>query len=351
MVVVPSLGTGGGEKIAIDIASHIDRKQIEVLIVSLYGKKETVLDRYANSLGLNIVYLDKKLGFDYRVIGRLRKIYEMFKPNVVHTHLYVVPYVLLSTPRHIKKFHTVHNLAEKEATGLLRIIMRFAYKFWNFNPVAISPLCANSLSKLYKIPFDKIPCILNGINVKQFDLAKKEHSKVRFLNVGRFYPQKNQKLLIDAFAKVHTIVPETELEIVGDGYLRDELEIQVQQLNLTNAVIMKGESDKIACKLCSADVYVMSSDFEGLPVSVLEAMASGLPIVSTAAGGTVDIVTNGVNGLIVDVGNASQLAEAMLNLANDKNLRITMGQKSKERAQYYSIEKCSEEYQRLYIGI
>ena len=350
MVVIPALGTGGGEKIAIDIAANVDKRKIEVLVVSLYEKKDTILDRYAMDLGLNVVYLDKKIGFDAKVIGRLHKVYKEFKPDVIHTHLYVGPYVFFATPRKVKKIHTVHNLAEKEATGLLRTLMLFGYKMWNVVPVAISPLCARTISDLYHIELQTIPCIMNGIDINRFNLKRTVHQKIRFLNVGRFYPQKNQKLLIEAFKRVHSCIEETELELVGDVDLRKKLENQIESLGLSGTVIMNGETDRVDLKLNNADVFVMSSDFEGLPVSVLEAMASGLPIVSTAAGGTVDIVEHEENGLIVDVGNGDQLAEAMIRLAHDKELRITMGKKSRKMAEQYSIEKCSEAYQKLYLN-
>ena len=156
--------------------------------------------------------------------------------------------------------------------------------------------------------------------------------------------------MLNAFKKVHECVRDTELEIVGDGYLRNELEEEIRKLQLSNAVIMNGETDRVDLKLNEADIYVMSSDYEGLPVSVLEAMACGLPIVTTAAGGTIDIVSDGINGIVVDIGECEQLAQAMITVAKDQQLRMQMGKNSRLIAEKFSIENCSMEYQTLYMS-
>ena len=349
LVVVPGLSTGGGEKMAIDVASRIDPAACEVTVVSLYPRADKQLSRLADQMGLRVIYLSKKLGTDPRTVIELRRVIREIKPDVIHTHLYVVPYVLLAAPRRIRKFHTVHNVAQKEAAGLLRVFMRLAYRFGNFTPVAISPLCAQTLEEVYHIPSSAFPCILNGVDTDRFSPMPIPHPAFRFTTVGRMQPQKNHRLLIEAFASVHERHPDAELAIVGEGYLRPELEAYAASLGLTDAVHMDGESEHVPEELNASDVFVMSSDYEGLPVVVLEAMACGLPVVSTAAGGVVDLVSDGDNGFITPIGDAQALAKAMLAVREDGDLRARMARRSRECAEQYSIQSCAQRYQALYL--
>ncbi len=347
MMIVPAIGTGGGEKVAITIAKYIDRKRFELLMVSLYPQQKTIYEQDIIEGNINLKYLNKHSGVDFRIIKELREAIKEFQPDIIHTHLYVVPYVLLAAPRKIIKYHTVHNIAEKEAEGLLRVFMRIAYFVGNFIPVTISPFCKQSFVELYGYKKD-VSCILNGIDVKKFKPMPTKHDVFKFICVARFEPQKNHALLVKTFAEVHKIHSDTVLELVGDGYLRNEIENMVLELNLGDAVIMNGISSDIVGKNNSADVFVLASDFEGLPVSVLEAMACGLPIISTDAGGTHDIVISGENGLIVPVGDQRSLKEAMLHLYENDELRKKMGEQSRKHALLNSVDHFVEQYEQLY---
>lgn len=347
MMVVPSIGTGGGEKVAITIAKYIDREKFKLLMVSLYPHQETIYEKEINEENINIRYLNKHGGWDFGVVKELKKAIADFQPDIIHTHLYVVPYILLAAPRKIKKYHTVHNIAEKEAEGLLRAFMRIAYFAGNFTPVTISPFCRETFIKLYNYKKD-IPCIPNGIDVEKFKPNPIKHDIFKFICVARFEPQKNHSLLIKAFSEVHRIFPDTVLELVGDGYLRPEIEKLVVDLDLGAAVIMNGIASNIVEKNNSADVFVLASNFEGLPVSVLEAMACGLPIISTDAGGTRDIVKSGKNGFIVPIGDKEQLKNSMLRLRTDDELRNRMGEQSREYAMLNSVRSFVKQYEQLY---
>mgnify|MGYP000075575808 CR=1 FL=1 len=116
-------------------------------------------------------------------------------------------------------------------------------------------------------------------------------------------------MLIRAFAQVKEKEKNTKLIIVGEGELRRELEEIIEKYDLKNYVSMLGQCNNVQERLNASDVFVQSSDYEGLPISGLEAMACGLPIISTKAGGTVDIVKNGINGFLVDVGDEDELAQ------------------------------------------
>ena len=350
MVIVPALSTGGGERMALSIIENINAQDMQIRLVSLYPDTDSIFSREAKEKGIDIVYLNKKNGMDFAVVKELRREIRSFHPDVIHTHLYVVPYVMLAAKRKTVKYHTVHNIADKEATGLLRKLQTFAFHHCNFRPVAISPFCAKTITDVYGIPTDEIPCILNGMDTDRFFPAPVTHEGIRLVSVGRFEEQKNQKLLLTAFHKVVETLPEEDilLDIVGEGYLRPELEAQADSLGIRDKVLMEGISRDVPGRLNMADIYVQSSDFEGLPVSVCEALACGLPVVATKAGGTVDIVKDGETGILTEIGDADALAAAIIRLVKDGEEREKMAMSAAEFGKTLSIQTTAAKYEELY---
>ena len=350
MVVIPALGSGGGERLAVSLISKMNPEMIQTRLVVLYPHDNTENSRFAVEHGIDTIYLNKHRGVDFSIIKKLKKEIDEFKPDVIQTHLYVVSYVLLAAPLKMKKYHTVHNVAEKEAFGSRRIINRIAFKFGNFVPVAISPYCAKTIEMLYGIPSNNIPCIMNGVDTSIYKVSPIMHGGTVFINVGRLQVQKNHALLIRAFAKVAEKEPDAKLVIVGEGELRKELEKLIVQYGMEQRVSMPGQCDDVQKKLNAADVFVQSSDYEGLPISGLEAMACGLPLVSTRAGGTVDIIENNRNGFLVDVGDADGLARKMFFLSRNKEIRKKMGSESRKMVERLDIDECAQKYQKLYLN-
>ncbi len=350
MVVIPALGSGGGERLAVSLIAKMNPQNISTRLVILYPYQDTENARFAMASGIDTIYLNKHRGFDIKIVSKLKKEIKRFAPDIIQTHLYTVSYVLLAAPRKKIKYHTVHNVAEKEAYGMRRLITYIAFRFGNFVPIAISPYCAKTIEDVYHIESSKFPCIVNGVDIEKYRPEPESHAEIRFINVGRLQTQKNQALLIKAFKKVHEEKPNTKLKIVGEGELRPELEMLVKKMKLEDSVDMPGQSSEVQKELNSADIYVQSSDFEGLPISVLEAMACGLPIISTKAGGTVDIVHNDENGFLVDVDDEDGFVEKMRILSANYQMRKKMGQTSRKIVLDYSIEECARKYEELYIN-
>lgn len=351
LIVVPGLGTGGGEKLALDLASNIDKNKFDVSMMSLLPRRGMLFEKVAEENKINVIYLNKKLGIDIFVILQVFKTIKQFKPDIINTHLQVVPYILPSVIffRIKKKFHTVHSVACKESTGLLKFIMKFAYKVCGFVPVAISDYVKQTICNEYKIKEDKIPCIYNGIETKKiYTNQRDKNQEIKFITIGRMQNEKNHKLMINAFAEVCKERNNITLTILGDGVLRTDIEKQINQYGLGNKVFLKGIVNNVADELNKSDIYIMSSNYEGLPLSILEAMACGLPVITTKAGGVVDIVKDYENGLLVEVENKMQLINAMKKLIDDSELRERMGKVSLEYSRKYDISECTKSYERLY---
>lgn len=149
----------------------------------------------------------------------------------------------------------------------------------------------------------------------------------RIVSVGRLEPQKNQKMLIDAFSAFHQMHPEYELDIYGEGFLREELQQQIDSLGLHEAVFLRGYSSEIHKNLSQANMFVLSSDYEGMSNALMEAIAIGVPVVTTdhPIGGARMLIQDQVNGLMTPVGDSAALCAAMDRLVRQPDFAGTLG--------------------------
>lgn len=145
-----------------------------------------------------------------------------------------------------------------------------------------------------------------------------------FVSVGRLEPQKNQEMLICAFAEFCNIHNDYKLEIYGDGSIRKELESLINNLGLQGKVRLPGSCKDVWQKLLPAKAFLLSSDAEGMSNALIEAMCLGLPVVSTKVSGSTDLIDNGVNGLLIDVGDKDGLLRAMCNIVEHKEIADSM---------------------------
>lgn len=356
MIVVPHLRTGGGQKLALDIATNVDKERFRTVILSLYPSEKNIFSDLAQKNNIEICYLNKKPGIDLKVIceiyGSLRK----YNPDIVHAHLQVMPYLLF--PLYLSnvkvKLYTVHNIAEKDAHGINQKILNFAFHKCGVTPVAISDLCKKTIVSTYNLDESLVPCIYNGIKTKLYSNDMEPEGKkldmFTIINVGRFQPQKNHMLMLKVFKRIHDVKPNTQLVLVGDGELHDQLKLYVDQNNLTQSVKFKGIISTVSEELSKADIYLMTSDWEGLPLSVLEAMAAGLPIIATKAGGVIDIVCNGKNGFLHNIGDEQGLVKSLLELINNHDKLEEFSRSSREMSQEYDISNCVSQYELLYLN-
>jgi glycosyltransferase involved in cell wall biosynthesis len=357
--VVPMLSPGGAERVAVHIVTGLNRRRFEPAVISFTGRLGCDLDYLLAESGVKVWYLGKKPGFDYRMYYRLPPVLRDFQPDIIHSHLHVLRYAFPFLLRHKKTslLHTVHNLAEREIEPGLRWLQRYALHHGAF-PVAVAEEVAVSLGRLYGIqPCSVIP---NGIPTNYYarpQTACKEWraregfgpDDVLFVCVARFAPQKNHALLLKAFAQGPASDIHAHLVLVGEGDLRGQLDIQAKDLGIAAKVHFLGLRTDIPDVLGAMDVFVLSSDYEGNPLSVMEAMASGLPVVSTSAGGVRDLFESEKEGLLVRLGDVQGLANAMTSLLINREARQSMGTAAKRRArESFDVSTMIQAYEELY---
>jgi glycosyltransferase involved in cell wall biosynthesis len=360
--VLANLGAGGAERMAVHIVLGLDRQRFEPAVVAYSGRYGSDLEQQLDQAGLKTWFLGKGPGFDGRTYYRLHRVFKEFRPDIVHTHVHVMRYAFPSLvyfkPRLM--VHTVNNIAEREIEPRARWLQRLAYRR-GVVPVAVAREVAVSLKRLYgigncRVVWNCVPTDLYASpqTPREVWRAKQGFSEgdVLFVCVARFAAQKNHALLIGAFAKGPASDPKAHLVLAGEGVLRAQLQVRVNRLGLTSRVHFLGLRRDIPDVLGAADIFALSSDYEGNPLSVIEAMAAGLPIVSTAVGGVPELLQNGKEGLIVQPGHAEQLSEAMLTLLKDPDLRRAMGAAAAVRAkEKFDVSAMVRAYEELYDEI
>jgi glycosyltransferase involved in cell wall biosynthesis len=357
--ILPMLSPGGAERVAVHIARGLDRQRYEPTVISYTGRLGCELDRLLDEAGVEVRYLGKHPGFDYRMYYRLPPVLQECQPDIVHTHLHVLRYALpfFLWHKNIPLLHTVHNLAEREIERGMRWTQSCALKR-RVIPVAVATEVALSMERLYGMQHCRV--ISNGIPTQSYanpQTPRREwrakHSfaedQILFVCVARFMPQKNHELLLNAFAQGPAADPSAHLVLVGDGVLREKLQQQTKHLGIAHQVHFLGLRSDIPDVLGASDVFVLSSDWEGNPLSVMEAMASGLPIVSTAAGGVPDMFEHGTHGFVAPVGDAPALSDGMNALLHDKEARRSMGASAGRRAkEKYDVATMVRAYEEIY---
>ena len=349
--VIPYFCFGGAETMCENLSYALTGLGHEVTVVSLFNE-QTPIARRMEAAGIRIRYLDKKLGLDLSMISKLMKIMKEEKPDVVHTHLnvtkYTVPAAKLCGIR--RCVHTVHNVAQEEAeNSQQKIVNGISFKLGWMVPVALSPEVRRTIASFYGLPEEKIPMIYNGVDLHRC-LPKTTYAlsePVQLLHIGRFNHQKNHKGLLDAFARILEQYPNCHLNLLGDGELREETENYAAQLGIREKVLFHGSQTDVYPYLQKADVFLLPSNFEGMPMTIIEAMGTGLPIVATAVGGVPDMLTHQESGLLVP-NRAEAVAEAVGTLLESETLRQTLGETAKIRSEAFSARHMAQAYSEVY---
>lgn len=192
--------------------------------------------------------------------------------------------------------------------------------------------------------------IYNGVETLPEPAGSGERSRVRIVSVGRLAPPKDFLTLVHAAAALDP--EQAEVVVLGDGPDRPALEAEIRSLEIDDRVELAGEVTDVPTRLRDADVFVLSSRSEGLPISVLEAMAAGLPVVASDVGGLKELVEQGISGTLVPPGDAPALARALAELGDDRERRRREGAAGRRRVvARFSIDACRAAHSALYAQL
>jgi glycosyltransferase involved in cell wall biosynthesis len=362
---ITDLELHGAQHQLLELVKNLDRECFRPLVLTL-SPGGAMENEYRAALGDGLISIKRKGKFDllylYKVARLLRKMkVDVIQPFLTPATFYsLLPAILCRTP---VKIVTERNSRKGRDIGGFgyRCYLKAEDLLTRFADWAI----ANSgAGRDYLIERGVNPnhtwVIYNGIDLSGFVFDNEDVAQIRqqfdippdkqvIGMIARLHPIKRHDIFLRAAAIVHREIPGTKFAILGDGPLRSQLENLTQELGLSSQVIFCGEQQNTYPYTAAFDIVAMSSDSEGLSLSLCEAMALGKPIVATDAGGNKELVENGETGFIVPLGDAESLAEAMLRLIRDPDLARAMGQRAKEKiATQFSPKKYVTEYQTLY---
>ena len=348
--VIPAFRLAGAEVMCENLCVALKNAGVDVIAVSLYSENTAITDRL-DKKGVRIEYLDKKPGFDASVIIKLVHLFKKEKPDVVHTHIYASKYALPAAAivGVKKKIHTVHSMAQKEQGSLGKKVNTFLYRHCGVVPVALSSEVKKSIGEVYGLQESIIPVVYNGIDLSKC-IRKNDYEAngvFTIVHVGRFMKVKNHKTLIRAFAKKTKKKESIRLQLLGEGELLDEMKDYAEKLKVADKVEFLGLQSNVYPYLNKADVFCLPSEYEGVPMTLIEAMGTGLPIVASNVGGIPDMLVNGENALLVEP-NYVAVEKAIEKLYNDVEFRIRLGNAAALRSEEFSAKVMASSYIKIY---
>lgn len=352
--VIPSLNPGGAERMAVLLAIEQRRRGNEVQILALGGGPAQALEKLLYDEEVPYDILDKRPGFSLAILRDVSRHLRNFDPEIIHTHQHVLPYVLFYAMRQhgrVRVVHTVHTLAEHELPLFHRWLYRCGYRR-GVSPVAIAREVARSIQAVYG--GDPPIVIPNGIPIPSHgrSIELSNETARRFVMVARMSPPKDHPTLLRAFARVRANIPDVELYLIGDGADRGTLGNLVAELGLDGSVHFLGFRADVQDLLETMDVFVLASRWEGNPLSVMEAMAAGLPVIASSVGGVPELVTDGVNGFLVPASDVGSLQVRLEQLAIVPGLHLEMGRRAREKAvANFSVKVMADGYLKHYARL
>lgn len=349
--VMPEFGLAGAETMCESLCYQLQESgKYNVIVVSLFDFHSPITERMEKNR-IRVIYLNKKPGIDISIIYKLYKVMKQNDIDIVHTHRYVMQYAIPSAVMAGVKvrIHTVHNIATKEVDGYRRILAHFFFKHCSVIPVSISPLIRKSVMEEYNVTKEQTPVIYNGSDLKKC-LVKTNYSSSEpfcILHIGRFNPQKNHGIIIDAAKKLKEEGVKFVIKLIGGAGNEEQRKQEVKQKGLENEIIFCGLQGNVYPFLQSADCFILPSLYEGMPITLVEAMGSGLPIIASAVGGVPDMIENERSGILINP-NTNQLVLALKKLMKDTNLREYLGKNAFVKSNDFSTERMFKGYDNIY---
>lgn len=335
LIVISDLSGGGAERVVSTILQEIDRKRFEPMLAlwrdhAVYPVPDDVPVRV----------LGKYQWWDlFRLVRSTRRLINEWQPDVVYSHLSYVNFLtglsLVGIGRRPVWMACEHNNPFLSLPPYMRMILRFVYKLPDA-VVGVSKGVGRSVMEAFSLPERKVTTIYNPLELPGTDAGKQgphsaEMKPFNIVAMGRLTRQKDYPTLLRAVSLLRDKAP-VKLSILGDGPDRGDLEETAHGLGISDCVEFLGFVKDPFPVIRAADVYVMSSLWEGLPTALIEAMACGVPVVSTRAEfGPEEVIVHGESGLLVDVGDHGALADSIFQILQDRELHGRLSENGVKR--------------------
>jgi len=351
--VIPNLSSGGAERVISILADSFIEHGVDVDILLLKERKIS----YSISEKVNIVYLDMDLLSCSKITAckYMRKYFKKEKQK--HKKIVVIPFLdvclkrtlIASLGLNIPVIASERNDPNQKGTSFIK-------KIKSNIPYILATHCifqtTGARNYYCRIVRNKSDIIMNPLSMAS-DIQWKGQKSRRIISVGRLEPQKNQMLLINAFSHIHKEFPDYKLEIYGEGSLRKQLQSRINELNLEDAVYLCGCSSDIYSIMENALLFVLSSDYEGLSNALIEALSTGMPVISTdhQCGGAGMLIKNGANGMLIPVNDEYAMFNAMKRIIEDEEFALSIAENARKIRKVLSVEKISNKWLDIIYGL
>jgi len=383
MQIVSNLDVGGAQEVVRTLAENLAKGGCVSVVCTF---KDGPLRKDIESLGIPVEILPER---KYSILSlpsyikeirgyrqALKEIIRKYQIDIIQTHiLRSMDFLVLSlkSRKGPKIFWTFHNsLFDLREDHLNKFQWLLLPKRWSHHLlyrigsqrvdgiVAVSQDVRTAiLDTMRGIPEQKISIICNCVDVHRYkegfdrdeireQLGFEPHHQVGVV-VATFKRQKGHQFLIDAAARLNSKFPDFHILFVGDGELREQLKNQVKDLHLENRIHFLGTRKDVPAILSASDLFILPSLWEGLPMALIEAMASELPVVATDVSGTKQVMVDGTTGVLVQPGDSAQLVSAIERVLSNPSAAKAMGEASRKRVErLFSAQKQAKEYIDLY---
>ena len=360
-------GTGGLENGVVNLINQLPADEYIHSIITLTGYQPEFASRI-NTNNVSFFCLDKKEGHDWAILPRLNRLLKQLQPDVLHSrNLATLELQLVGWWRNIPlRLHGEHGWDSYDVGGsnkkyrlLRRLLKGFVHRF-----ICLSAESEHYLKRHVRLKADKIVRICNGVDIAKFSQAQRadltalgittDQPCLLIGTVGRLAQVKNQALLINAYALLcqqhGALMQRYKLLLVGDGPCRQQLEQLAATHQLSAQIIFAGNRSDIAQLMQHLQVFVLPSLAEGISNTLLEAMASGIPVIATAVGGNPELLPEPLHSTnLVPSDNPDALAQALLRYIQSAEQREADSQLVKKHCQqHFSIARMVERYRTLY---
>ncbi|HDQ00218.1 MAG TPA: glycosyltransferase [bacterium] len=361
--LVEGFGLGGAEKKLKELVEKMDCTKFHTVVCSL-GLGDKIKEEFEKlrDKGVEVIEMPRERKIDFGLIFKIAKLINEKNIDIVMTTLFYAD-VIGPLAGKLGKAKAVFSWETISAPWWLYKRRLWAYRFslrYCKKVVSVSEATAKWLVEKRGVPEKKVMVIPYGVDIEKYStgsgLEKRKtmgwsaDDKVVGM-VGRLVEQKGHIYLIDAAREVVKKYPQVKFVLVGDGYLRSELEAKVRAHKLNSNFIFLGFRDDVHELLTTFDIFVLPSLYEGLPNVVLEAMASGLPVVATPVDGTKEAVVDGETGILIPERDGDRLAIELLRLLDNHCLAKKFGKKGRKRVEdVFSVEKQVKRFEALYAS-